>query len=1043
MANALQDQLQSALSGTYSLERELGGGGMSRVFLAHEVALGRRVVVKVLPPEMAASVNIERFRREIQLAASLQHPHIVPLHAAGQAGDLLYYTMPFVEGESLRAKLAREGELPIATAVRILKDVVDALAYAHAHGVVHRDIKPDNILISGHHAVVTDFGVAKAVSAASSSDSSVTSLGVALGTPAYMAPEQAVADPDVDQRADLYAAGVVAYEMLCGSPPFSGMPPQQVLAAHVTQQPEPITARRAMVPPALGALIMRCLAKKPADRVQSADDLLARLEAMTTPSAGTTPSGARPATSSGAEAELRRAHPARVLVLFTAAAVALLALVYLLMIRLGLPTWVFVAAIVLLLVGLPIMLLTGLRERARTLARTSGTSLPPPRGVEHLFTWRRAIMGGVMAFAALATVAAVYTAMRVLGIGPVGTLVAEGALEERQPIILADFENRASDSTLGVTLTEAFRVDLSQSHTVRLVSTQSIGDALRRMQRSPQTALTPAMAREVAQREGIKAVVAGQIDPVGTSYLLSARVISAVDGSTLTAVRETAANEAALIHALDRLSSAMRERMGESLVTIRANEPLASVTTGSLDALRKYTQALRLADEGDQEGAIRLLQDATAADPGFAMAWRKLAAMLGNIGASKQQVVEASTNAFKHRDRLPELERALTEAFYYFTVDYDPAKAIAANRAALDVNPNSDIALVNLPLVYMDQRRYAAAESLLERGVARGLRGPAHINLIWAQLFQGKEAAAESTWNQFASASPNDPALLETHGFMESARFNYAAAERDWTQLRAWPQPSLSLRERAAGGLALVNLVQGKLALATRHANDMLSAAEERGLIGNYLTGEAVMAAVDVRFRDQPDVALERVASALKRHPLSSVQPIDRPYPALARFYAEAGRPDEARRLLAEYTRAVPAGIRRIHSEQYGAEGAIAIAENRPQDAITAFRRWNDESGCGVCGLSEIAAVYQKAQQPDSALAYYEKFAAAHAPERLVTDAFALAPAYQRLGELYEKRGDRAKALEYYRRFVALWKNADPELQPIVRDVRARMGRLA
>src|SRR2546423_5169866 len=221
----LKARLQGALGDAYRIEREFGGGGMSRVFLAHETALKRQVVVKVLPPEMAAGVNIERFRREVELAASLQHPHIVPLLSAAASGDLLYYTMPLVEGESLRTKLGREGELPVSETIRILADVADALAYAHAHGVVHRDVKPDNVLISGKHAVVTDFGVAKAVSA-SSVASSLTSLGVALGTPAYMAPEQAAADPHVDHRADLYAVGALAYEMLCGRPPFTGTNPQ-------------------------------------------------------------------------------------------------------------------------------------------------------------------------------------------------------------------------------------------------------------------------------------------------------------------------------------------------------------------------------------------------------------------------------------------------------------------------------------------------------------------------------------------------------------------------------------------------------------------------------------------------------------------------------------------------------------------------------------------------------------------------------------------------------------------------------------------------
>jgi len=289
----LQARLQVALGPGYRVEHELGGGGMSRVFLAQERELERRVVVKVLPPEMAAGVNAERFRREIQLAASLQHPHIVPLLAAGHADDLVYYTMPLIEGESLRAKLAREGELPIPESVRLLLDVVDALAYAHAHGVVHRDIKPDNVLISNHHAVVTDFGVAKALSE-STGKSSLTSAGVALGTPAYMAPEQAAADPHTDHRCDIYALGALGYEMLTGRPPFTGATPQHVLAAQVTEAPEPVTKRRAAVPAALAALVMRCLEKSPADRWQTAEELLRHLEAMATPSGGLTATGAIP-----------------------------------------------------------------------------------------------------------------------------------------------------------------------------------------------------------------------------------------------------------------------------------------------------------------------------------------------------------------------------------------------------------------------------------------------------------------------------------------------------------------------------------------------------------------------------------------------------------------------------------------------------------------------------------------------------------------------------------------------------------------------------
>ena len=294
----LRDRLGRALGDKYRIERELGGGGMSRVFAAEDLQLGRRVVIKVLPPDLAAGLNVERFRREIQLAAQLQHPNVVPLHSAGQADGLFYYTMPLVEGESLRTKLAREGEQPVSEVIRLLRDVADALAYAHEHGVAHRDIKPDNVLVSRHHGLVTDFGVAKALTESSGGAGPghrSTSAGVALGTPAYMAPEQAAADPHADHRVDIYALGVLGYEMLTGRPPFIGPNPQAVLAAQVTERPQPVSGLRSSVPAGLASLVMRCLEKKPADRCQTADEVLQQLDAMATPSGGTTPTAASPA----------------------------------------------------------------------------------------------------------------------------------------------------------------------------------------------------------------------------------------------------------------------------------------------------------------------------------------------------------------------------------------------------------------------------------------------------------------------------------------------------------------------------------------------------------------------------------------------------------------------------------------------------------------------------------------------------------------------------------------------------------------------------
>ena len=294
-------RLNAALAGRYRIERELGGGGMSRVFLARETALGREVVVKVLAQELAAGVSAERFTREIATAARLQQANIVPVLSAGDADGVAYYTMPFVRGESLRARMTGGIPLSMGERVSILRDVARALAYAHGEGVVHRDIKPENVLLSHGTAVVTDFGIAKAISAARTQDGSgavtLTQAGGAIGTPAYMAPEQAVGDA-VDHRTDLYAWGVMAYELLSGAHPFGRhVTPQTLITAHLTETPAQFKPSDA-VPPALGALVFRCLEKEPGRRPGSAAELVAALDQVTT-SGVSGPQVAVPARSRG------------------------------------------------------------------------------------------------------------------------------------------------------------------------------------------------------------------------------------------------------------------------------------------------------------------------------------------------------------------------------------------------------------------------------------------------------------------------------------------------------------------------------------------------------------------------------------------------------------------------------------------------------------------------------------------------------------------------------------------------------------------------
>ncbi|HET7600154.1 MAG TPA: hypothetical protein VFK09_07660, partial [Gemmatimonadales bacterium] len=701
----------------------------------------------------------------------------------------------------------------------------------------------------------------------------------------------------------------------------------------------------------------------------------------------------------------------------------------------------------LLLIGLPIMLVTGLHERRRAIAQTTLVSAPlAESGLARWFTWRRALLGGGLAFGGLAVVAVAYTAMRVLGIGPVGTLVASGVLEKREPIVLADFESHTTDTTLGSALTEALRVDLAQSPTVRLVPPQAIRDALQRMERPATGTLPVSLARELAERVGSKAVVAGQIDQVAGGYVLSATILAATDGRVLTAVRETADDPTKLLRAIDALSRKLRERVGESLVTIRENPALEQVTTASLPALRKYSAALRLEDADRPAEAIPQLEEAVALDSGFAMAWRKLAVINSNLGRSNARVIAASTKAYEHRDRLPELERDLAVAFYHANVEYDPAKVIAAYQSALALDPDNGIALNNLALTYNASRRWAEADTLAQRAIRVGTGSASAYfdNALEAEIALGRFDDARRTLARNAAVAAGRPTYL-----MHQATL--AAAERDWStadsvvrRLQRDFQSLPDLQVVTAEMLARMAERAGKLGEAEQQLRAKMAANEARGLGPAYVAAATDLADMALRYRDRPAAALDLTAAALAKYPLDSMPALDRPYAELASIYARAGKLDQAKRLMRRFDAEVPAGVRRRMWWRHWTEGDIARAEGRMTDALAAYRAVYDEGGaCNVCGLFDLAETYDAMGQADSAIALYQRTISTPTADRIRGDGRTLAPSLKRLGELYEAKGDRKQAVEYYQRFADLWKDADPELQPGVKEVRARLARLA
>ena len=1048
-------QLQATLGSAYTLERELGGGGMSRVFLAEETALGRKVVVKVLPQDVTAGVNVERFRREILMSAKLQHPHIVPVLATGEMNGIPYYTMPFVEGESLRAQLVRSGAMSVTQAVGVLRDVAKALAYAHDHGVAHRDIKPDNILLSGGSATVADFGIAKAISAArgDTPGGTLTQVGTSLGTPAYMSPEQAAADPATNHRADIYAFGCVAYEVLAGRPPFVAKTPQRLLAAQMGDKPQPITEVRADTPPALADLVMKCLEKDADARPQNAGEMVRVLESVTSGGGH----AALPPILMGGPGMFRRA-----LASYAAAFVIVLVVAQAAVISIGLPDWVVPGATVVMLMGLPVVLFTGYVQRVTRHAITMTPTYTPggtpsmPVGTmatmamkasPHL-SWQRAARGGVYTIGAFALMVAAFMALRALGIGPAGSLFAAGKLAVNERLLVAEFDVKGNaDSSLGTVVAEAIRMDLGQSSVVSVAPASLVRASLQRMRRPVSTRVDRTVASEIALRESIKAVVHGDVTPIGAGFILTARLIAPETGDELASFRSTADGPTDLIPAVERLSRAMRGKIGESLKAVRTSPDLADVTTSSLEALRKYAEGVRAVDvDRDAARGVALLKEAIALDTSFAMAWRKLSVAydIGGFGNALED--SASDRAYRFRDRLPEIERLNVVGIYYgWGPGRDRAKAAQAFEALSAV---SGTGYHNLAVQYASRRQYARAESLYRKNLARNPILQSHDQLIGVLTAQGRWAEAESLARATPKTFPNFPAAEEHLVDFVYRRGRFDSVALIAAHLRASADP----QTRVLGALtqASIDMTRGRLRAAERAAADASTMQAARGVPTSRLGDSLNAASLDIWFREDAARGARRIDVALGRMPFRSLPVEDRPYFNAARLYALAGEPDRARAILTQYEtdvrdttqrRAQLPFMQRVLAE-------IALAERRPLDALREFRRSDTlpdgpGAGCAACVFSGMGRAFDLANQRDSAIYAFEQFLAKPA-NRLAPDVdpLYLAGTYKRLGELYEQKADRVKALEYYEKFVELWKDADAELQPKVQDVRRRIARL-
>ncbi|HET9232996.1 MAG TPA: serine/threonine-protein kinase, partial [Candidatus Eisenbacteria bacterium] len=919
----LLSRLQTALADRYAVETEIGRGGMSTVYLARDLRHDRRVALKVLDPALGERVGTEAFLHEMQVTARLQHPLILPLHDSGSADGLLYYVMPFVEGETLRDRLRREGQLPVADAVRIAREIAEALAYAHEKNVMHRDIKPENILLTGGHPLVADFGIARAVQLAE--DRTIRAGEGVSGTPAYMSPEQAMGEPG-DARSDVYSLGCVLYEMLTGNPPFVEPTISALMKRVLVEPPVPVRNHRDSIPEGLAEVVHRSLAKIPADRWGTAAELGAALStAQQTERSIPAVTGPPPSTG----VFILRA--AGLLLAFAMGSFLVLFLVRVLMQQLGLPDWVLPATMVVLAVGLPVLLATlFIQDHVRRVRSGSVT--------HRWFTWRNAVLGGALAFFGLALLVSGYMVSRKTGIGPGASLVSSGVLDERDRILIADFQNSPGDSLLGRTLKEALSVDMAQSPSVTVVPSAQIVQALLRMQRDPHAPLTPDLASELAIREGIKGVLVGDLSPLGTGYVLSAKLLSSQNGDVLVAHREGADGPEELIGAVDRLSKKLRERIGESLKSIRANKPLEQVTTNSLSALTKYSQAIAVTEMGgDQDRAIALLNEAVALDTTFAMAYRKLATVLGNFDRDPVKVYEATMKAFRLRERLPDRERYLTEGSYYRFLNEND-KAATSYQKILEMNPGDSWALNNLGVVYTDLGNPARALEYYRRAYAASPSALSLGNIVDTEFRLGRDGDAEKSLQEYGQKYPDAPQTGYRRVMMSSARGDYDLAEKETLEALELMKQSPFFHGQIQGGLGFLKAIRGRLDEAERYwrqgALELREAGDPESSLGVIFN----LILADVFLREDPRRAQDHLEEILAEVPLQQLTAEERPYLEFVAVYAMVGNVARSRELLSEYEASVPSLIRKSQEEDlHRAMGTVAMAEHRLDDALHAF----------------------------------------------------------------------------------------------------------
>ncbi len=734
-------KVRRVLADRYRVDRVIGEGGMATVYLAEDLKHKRQVAVKVMRPELAATLGSERFLREVEIAAQLNHPNILPMFDSGTVVDsqqstvdsrpstILYYVMPFVEGESLASRLSREGELPVPVALQLAREVAEALGYAHKRGIIHRDIKPANILLHEGHALVADFGIARALDA---EGEAITRTGLAIGTPQYMSPEQSTGDKTVDARTDIYALGAVLYEMLTGEPPFTGRSPQAVVARSLTERPRPIAATREGLQPGIEEVVARSLARSAADRFPTASAFADSLSSLVT--------GARVLPAGSVEP----ASSPRLWITLGVAAMLALGAVTFMAGRWGLPSWALGAAIALGAAGGAMLILTAAAEKRRR----AGT---PPRGPGAYLTWRNAGIGGIAAVIAWALMAGIASAGRVkpLATGPSMTHVA-----------VLPFQNQGDSANNYIVdgITDEVRGKLSQVNGLTVIANASSSQY--RGSRVP-----PA---QIAGELGAQYLLMGRVRWAGGAASASSRlqlVAELVNGTTgATDWQQTFDADLTDVFAVQgqvatRVAGALGAQLGARETADLGKRPTEN--PAAWDAYLKG-RSFTGGDPVTLRQALDNFEQSVALDSGFVDAWAGLATAATRLysnGARDPAVARRARESVDHALRLgPEnAAAAAAAALYYNGIGRDPAKSAASIERAMQLAPNDPEILRAAARTDVNDGNYERATGRLERARELDPRNAAVLNALSTDyLFIGRLQEAEEVGNAVIALEPEN-----------------------------------------------------------------------------------------------------------------------------------------------------------------------------------------------------------------------------------------------------------------------------------------------